>query len=144
MRNLSESAARKQREAQKKWHKEHLDKLSICVPKGWRDRYNDLAKKRGISLSSIVSNYLKLEYIKEKLKMKVIGKWWNSTSIDMVEVDGTVYALDGWNGEEYCNCWICSGEHFMDASKESYTLRPVWAKINEDDFDVVDFDVNKN
>ena len=59
--------------------------------------------------------------------MKNIGNWWNDRSIAMIELnDGNVYALNGWNGEEYEECWMCSGEHYMDASEESYILRPVY------------------
>ena len=42
--------------------------------------------------------------------MKNVGNWWNDRSIEMVELsDGKVYALSGWNGEEYTECWMCTG-----------------------------------
>lgn len=56
--------------------------------------------------------------------VKNIGTWWNSRNIDLVEVDGKVYALHGWNGEEYRDCWECLGENHMDAG-ENYCLRPI-------------------
>ena len=31
--------------------------------------------------------------------MKEVGYWWNDKSIELVEIDGEVYALYGWNGE---------------------------------------------
>ena len=59
--------------------------------------------------------------------MKNIGNWWNDRSIEMVELsDGKVYALAGWNGEEYTECWMCIGEYYTDAGEETYTLRPVY------------------
>lgn len=36
---------------------------------------------------------------------KEVGAWWNDSNIDLVEIDGTVYALNGWNGEEFTDCW---------------------------------------
>lgn len=58
--------------------------------------------------------------------MKHVGYWWTGDNIEMVEVNGQAYALYGWNGEEYDDCWKCSGEHLLDASYERYTLRPVY------------------
>ena len=58
--------------------------------------------------------------------MKKIGTWWNDSSIEIVEISGTAYALNDWNGEAYTSCWICSGEYLHDASEEEYTLRPVY------------------
>ena len=92
--------------------------------------------------------------------MKIIGGWWNDRDIELVQLnDGRVYALNGWSGEVYTSCWECTGEHHMDASKEEYTLRPVYrvdaehidlSRIEEDSpeweraWDVVDYDVSKN
>lgn len=35
------------------------------------------------------------------------GRWWNDSNIKLVEINGSVYALAGWNGETYGNCWEC-------------------------------------
>lgn len=49
--------------------------------------------------------------------MKHVGYWergkWEPI-IEMVEVDGGVYALYGWNGEEYTDCWKCVDEWTVD------------------------------
>ncbi len=92
--------------------------------------------------------------------MEKIGTWWNSNSIELVRVDGEVYALNGWNSERYLDCWKCSGNFFMDASDERYTLRPIYRFEAEgtdlpeetdetlDEWEraveIVDFDVTKN
>jgi hypothetical protein len=75
--------------------------------------------------------------------MKSVGNWWNDNSIELVEVDGSVYALYGWNGEKYCNCWKCSGDYYMTASKEEYTLTPVYSEEENENggYDVVDYEV---
>lgn len=60
--------------------------------------------------------------------MKMIGTWWNDRNIDLVEVEGRIYALSGWNGECYLKCWECTGEYNMDASKEEYILSPIYGE----------------
>ena len=60
-------------------------------------------------------------------------------NIELVEIDGIVYALNNWNGETYNNCWICSGENLMDASQEEYTIKPIYKEIGEDEFQIIDY-----
>ena len=68
--------------------------------------------------------------------MNNIGRWYNDTNIELVQLnDGRVYALNGWNGEVYTSCWECTGEHYMDASEEEYTLRPVY-RVDVEDIDL--------
>src|SRR5690625_4090140 len=64
------------------------------------------------------------ERIKMKATLKVVGTWWNDNSIDLVEIDGEPYALNGGNGEAYIDSWKCSGEYLDEASEESYSIRP--------------------
>jgi hypothetical protein len=75
--------------------------------------------------------------------MKIIGNWWNDKNIQLAEVNGAVYALNGWNGEKYTDCWKCSGEFNMTASKESYELTPIYSEEDNENggFDVVDYEV---
>lgn len=70
---------------------------------------------------------------------KTISKWWNDKKIELVEIDGIVYALNNWNGETYDNCWICSGEYLMDASKEEYTIKPIYKEVSEEEFEIIDY-----
>ncbi len=79
---------------------------------------------------------------------KKIGFWWNDKNVELVEVDDHIYALNGWNGEEYTRCWECLGAHHMDSSAEHYTLRPVFDGVGEpdedgsyDQYDVVDYEL---
>ena len=60
-------------------------------------------------------------------------------NIELVEIDGIVYALNNWNGGTYNNCWICSGENLMDASKEEYTIKPIYKEVAEDEFKIMDY-----
>ena len=76
--------------------------------------------------------------------MKEAGYWWNDKSIELVEIDGSVYALYGWNGEEYGNCWKCTGEFLTEASREEYTLKPVYKEVAEDEWEIVNYEVTRN
>lgn len=56
---------------------------------------------------------------------KVVGRWWADREIELVEINREVYALYGWNGKKWTKCWKCTGEYFMDASEETYSVTPV-------------------
>ena len=73
--------------------------------------------------------------------MKEAGKWWNDVGISLVEIEGIVYALHGFNGEAYYNCWRISGEHLTEASKEKYTLKPVYRELEDEEFEIIDYTV---
>ncbi|MEG1520424.1 MAG: hypothetical protein RR458_05495 [Clostridia bacterium] len=63
----------------------------------------------------------------ETKQIERIGYWWNDKNIELVKVaDGRVFALCGWNGEQFNKCWECLGENYKDASEESYILKPVY------------------
>jgi hypothetical protein len=70
-----------------------------------------------------------------------VGKWWNDKSIDLVEINGRVYALYGWNGEEWAQCWECLGDDYMEASEERYTIRPIYEEVDEDEWEIVAYQV---
>ena len=72
---------------------------------------------------------------------KNVGTWWNDSSIPLVEINGDVYALSGWNGEKYLNCWKCTGEGYMDASKETYEIEPLYEEVKEDDFQIIGYKI---
>ena len=72
---------------------------------------------------------------------KNVGNWWNDRGIELVEIDGTVYALNGWNGEKYLECWKCTGEFNNEASEEKYHITPISEEIAEDEFEIVGYEV---
>lgn len=57
--------------------------------------------------------------------MKHVGYWWNDSNIELIEQGGRVFALYGWNGEAFTNCWECFGEYHDISSKEMYVAQPV-------------------
>ena len=66
--------------------------------------------------------------------MRHAGTWWNDKSIELIEIDGRTYALNGWNGYQYSDCWECLG---LEASAEEYILTP---KYDADD-NVIGYDI---
>lgn len=74
---------------------------------------------------------------------KEVGRWWNDSSIELIEKDGAIYALAGWNGEKYYNCWKCTGEFNMDTSEEEYIITPVYNQVNDNEFEIVDYEISE-
>lgn len=70
-----------------------------------------------------------------------MGMWWNSRDIEMYRIGKKVFALHGWNGEKYTECWECSGIGNTDASKEVYEITPIYEEVEEDNYDLIGFEV---
>lgn len=60
---------------------------------------------------------------------------WNNSNIEVVEIDGRWFALDGWNGECYLNCWETDENTFNIEDGKHYQLMPVYDGIGEPDED---------
>lgn len=70
---------------------------------------------------------------------KEAGNWWNDRSIELIEKNGKVYALHGWNGEKYAACWECKGKYLTEASKEKYTITPIYDDQLEE---IIDYEID--
>lgn len=57
---LSPDAAERQREAIKSWHDKNTEvlKFSVRVRAGCQDAYRELAHRKGVSLTSLIRDYL--------------------------------------------------------------------------------------
>ncbi|ALA47993.1 hypothetical protein ABE137_12475 [Brevibacillus laterosporus] len=75
---------------------------------------------------------------------KFKGTWWNDNNIELVEIDGEVFALNGWDGEAFTKSWKCTGEFHMEASEELYIITPIYDEVDEDEFNVVGYEVRRN
>lgn len=64
---LSESALEKERQAHMRWVKEHYCRLYVYAPKEMKERISALAKKRGVSISTLVVDILEKELAAEKI-----------------------------------------------------------------------------
>ena len=70
-----------------------------------------------------------------------VGKW-SDTDIDVVCIEGSLYALNGWNGEKYLHCWKCVDRFTADADGKEYEVTPYydWDRWNEEDEEFQDED----
>ncbi|HZH58264.1 MAG TPA: hypothetical protein VEY70_01515 [Metabacillus sp.] len=75
------------------------------------------------------------------MNFKNVGKWWNDHNVKLIEIDGTVYALHGWNGEEFTDCWECVGDDLMDVGKTGIMIRPIYEEVEEDEFEIVGYQI---
>lgn len=131
-RNLSDAAKERQREAQKAWREENLERFAVNFRRGDLDKYRKLAQNRGVSLASIIKTLLKNELKKEYgiMEMKFLGsadKIYPSTGsmdVDVWELaDGSRYCVSEWNGEKWLECW----EVYPDMSTgPSFVAGPVY------------------
>ena len=60
---------------------------------------------------------------------KPVGHWSGTADIPIVQIDGRIVALNGWNGESYLDCWevkeLINGVGFEFVNeKESLTVTP--------------------
>ena len=73
---------------------------------------------------------------------KVVGNLWNDNSIEIMEKDGQMFALYGWNGEAWCDCWEVADERGIDQiGTATYIVTPVYAEVAEDEFEIIDYEV---
>lgn len=51
-------------------------------------------------------------------------QWWNDDSIEVVEINGRMIALDGWNGNIWAHCWEVEEilDHFAYGIKEEHLI----------------------
>lgn len=88
---------------------------------------------------------MKGAFVMEKL-YKQVGFWYQSSNVEMVEIKeygGTkIYALNGWNGEFFTDCWECvpDGSSGYDAG-EKCCICPIYDdEQNENDgYDIIDY-----
>lgn len=75
------------------------------------------------------------------MKNTIVGKLWNDASIEIVSIDGLFYALYGWNGEYYTNCWkVDSTDGLMEsADKNIYCIKPIYREVIQDDFEIIGY-----
>ena len=81
--------------------------------------------------------------------MTTLGFWDERPDIDVVDVDGTVVALAGWQGEIYGNCWeildarihenMYYGTEIYGTPGRRCTARPVYRfQVEDIDLDTVE------
>lgn len=75
---------------------------------------------------------------KEKM-YKTVGTWWNDNDIELVEIDGEIYALYGWSGEKFLHCWKCQ-DKFTEIGNEEYEITPIY-DWDDEDCEIIGYEV---
>ena len=65
------------------------------------------------------------------------------TDITIIEQDNKYYALNGWNGEEYGDCWETDSKGYTIGSKVKYEIRPIYDWDNCPKDEDGEYDVNE-
>ena len=75
---------------------------------------------------------------------KHFGYWWANSSIELVKIDGRIFALNGWDGESYRLCWECQNCDHIDGlmtvkdKTADYEIRPVYLyELNNIDLSLI-------
>ena len=72
----------------------------------------------------------------------IIGTWWSDNNIELVRINGKIYALDGWNGEKYLHCWECIDRFTAADDNAEYEIRPIYNSDETiDEVETIDFEV---
>ena len=73
---------------------------------------------------------------------------WSNKNIEVVEIDGRWFALYGWNGEAYYNCWETDENTIAIDSDNKYEIKPIYQGIGEpdedgdyDQYDIVGYEI---
>lgn len=62
--------------------------------------------------------------------------------IDIVKINGTRYALDGWNGEKYYKAYVVDETGYaIDPQSKGLIMTPVYKQLGEDEFEIVDYEI---
>lgn len=105
------------------WLKENYCRIEGRVEKDFGNRFKLYLKSKNISFNEWLENKIKEDGI-----MKIVGKLLkNDKDLEIVEQNGEMYVLCGWNGESYCNCWKVLDAQGLNTTEEDkkYTLKPV-------------------
>lgn len=114
------------------WLKENYCRIEGRVEKDFGNRFKLYLKSKNISFNEWLENKIKGDGI-----MKIVGRLWNNKDLEIIEQDGEMYVLYGWNGDSYCECWKVLDIQGLDRVEEDteYTLKPVIQGIGEPDED---------
>lgn len=67
----------------------------------------------------------------------IVGNWWNDDSIELIEIDGEIYALYGWNGEQYLHCWKCIDRYTAVDDGVEYEIKPIY----NEDYEIIGYEM---
>ena len=88
----------------------------------------------------------------DNIDVEAVGALMNDRDHPIIEADGKLLVLSGWDGEDYNRCWEVSGifndcgyiteSDSVENYETYYRVRPIYEPIDDDDFKIVGYDVN--
>ncbi len=70
-----------------------------------------------------------------------IKRLWNNNNIDVVEIEGRWFALYGWNGYEYTDCWETDENTSPLVDNKIYSIKPIYKELEDDEFEVIGYEL---
>lgn len=74
---------------------------------------------------------------------------WNNPNINVIEINGRWFALSGWNGEKYCDCWVTDENTFSLEDGKIYEITPIYQGIGEpnqdgdfEQYEIIAYEIN--
>lgn len=72
----------------------------------------------------------------------MIQEYCAKNGVNILEKDGVYYALNGWNGEKYYNCYkVDKFGYALDEEKNDYIITPIYQITENDEFILVDYNI---
>ena len=121
------------------WLKQNYCRIEGRIDKNFGNRFKLYLKDKNISFNEWLENKIKGDGI-----MKTVGTLWNDKDIQIVEQDGEMYALYGWNGEAYYECWKVLDEKGLNRVDEDteYILKPIDVETESGDFETLYYEIS--
>lgn len=69
--------------------------------------------------------------------------WWNDSSLLIECIGGKWYILDGWNGEEYLDCWGVIDAEGYELGDSKYVIRPTYEEVEADVWEITDYRISR-
>lgn len=64
------------------------------------------------------------------------------TNIEIIELNGKRYAMNGWNGEKYFDCYeVDECGYAIDPKAAPIEMRPEYKEVGEDEFEITGYTI---
>lgn len=72
-----------------------------------------------------------------------LGTWWSNADIEVYRIEGRAIALNGWNGEEYLDCFEVTHEingRWFDVVCDNLEVRPIYEERGGD-YEIIGYEI---
>lgn len=71
---------------------------------------------------------------------------WNNNNIEVVKIDNCWYALDGWNGEKFTDCWETDENTISIDNDTIYEAIPLYSYVDNEEpceWEIIGYDIRR-